>query len=119
MKEKEKISAITQMIANERWLIRWSVILAICFFCSGLVASIALAIAGSNAFQEIGDVVKGIPAIAGAGISIFSMKDFLSRKNKIVMLQYLADQFSKSRSPEVVKEANELYRELIKNIISS
>ena len=115
MKEKEKISAVTQMIANERWLIKWSVVLAVCFFCSGLFASIAI---GFKSPQGIEEVLKGIPAIAGTGFSIFSIKDFLARKNKIVILQYISDIFSNSRNQKLLEEANELFKGFIKGFVN-
>lgn len=116
MKEKEKISAVTQMIANEHWFIKWSVVLAVCFFCSGLFASIA--ITGFVSTVGVAEVLKGIPAIAGTGFGIFSIKDFLARKNKIVILQYISGIFSNSRNKELLEEANELFKGLTKGVVN-
>ncbi len=116
------------MIANERWLIKWSVIIAVCFFCSGFFASIVIAVAEykykstssstSESFTVIGEVLKGIPAIAGTGFGIFSIKDFSVRKNKIVILKYISDIFSNSRNKALLEEANELFKGMIKNLVN-
>jgi hypothetical protein len=122
MDVKGKVETLDSLIRNEQGFIKMSLIQAIIPFIIGMTATILLLIwalsdknqsAESSALQETTKALSAIPGLLVTAYSIFSIKDYFSRKNRITCCKFLRVAYESSEDGNVPAEIEQRFWSLL------
>lgn len=115
MTDQGKLDTLNKLIENDRGSIKWNLISAISLFVIGLVISSLIyylsqpeTIAQNH--DQLTKYLLGIPALVTTLLSSFPIKEYFTKKNRIVALEYIGVAF---KTPPVNEEIGKRFEKIL------